>query len=581
MVTFTTDPRIAYARARQQAGMKRAMTLPELPRNPYGGSPIWGNVQRLADAFGSRMLGADAVRLQKEQKTAQNLVLANILRAGGAAPPPGGSYFEQINRRIPESATGMPPPPSVVETQLRRKEIGDDGRADFSPVSAEIAETAGIDPLQLKLLYDKARLEGNVATEKAIEREAQRGMAKAAAEENWPLVEQWGNILDPTAGLERKLKKQTLLEERIYEKTQKLEEIRQRKIDAEAAGDRTLAAALAREARTLERTIEGERRTLERTIEAESRRADRDKEKFLRTDVTRWTPEGLEVRISREAWEIDQALTEDQQKYTNIKPRKPADPIRVELVTPVGDRTTAFVTPEVLAEDMKLPFEEQLYKPLAGASIDRDGNLVFTGAPDIGKVPRQKQTEIGIALAFQQARASALLKNLIETPGLAGLRAKFADVIGGYLGQGNAEAGEILTHWIAGASADELATFKFEGNALIAGLIPELSGEQTGRFSGPERTITEEAQRVFETSSSPKLLEGAFRAALRAYAVHGAKANYLVGRRYRIKDKEWLIPYVKSLFGMGLNEKDVKSILQSIKTAHEVMDTYPDAASTR
>jgi hypothetical protein len=77
------------------------------------------------------------------------------------------------------------------------------------------------------------------------------------------------------------------------------------------------------------------------------------------------------------------------------------------------------------------------------------------------------------------------------------------------------------------------------------------------------------------------LLEGAFRAALRAYAVHGAKANYLVGRRYRIKDKEWLIPYVESLFGMGLNEKDVKSILQSIKTAHEVMDTYPDAASTR
>jgi hypothetical protein len=554
--------------------MKQAMTPYQLPRNPYGGSPIAGNLQRLADALGARWAGGDAVRLQKAQQGAQRQVLASILESGGAAPPPGGSYFEQINRRIPEPATGMPPPPSVVETQLRRKEIDDDGRAAFSPVSAEIAETAGIDPLQLKLRYDKALLAGDVATEKAIEREAKRGRAKAAAEQNWSLVEQWENILDPTAGLERELKKQTLLEERIYKKTQKLEEIRQRQIEAEAAGDRNLATALAKEARNLEKTIA-----------AESRRVERDEEKFLRTDVTRWTPEGLEVRISREAWEIDQALTEDQRKYTNIKPRKPADPIRVELVTPIGTRTRAFVTPEVLAEDMKLPLEEQLYKPLAGARIDSDGNLVFTGAPDIGERTRQKQTEIGIALAFQQARASALLIKLIETPGLAGLRAKFADVVGGYLGQGNAEAGEIITNWIAGASADELATFKFEGNALIAGLIPELSGEQTGRFSGPERTITEEAQRVFETSSSPKLLEGAFRAALRAYAVHGAKANYLVGRRYRIKDKEWLIPYVKSLFGMGLNEKDVKSILQSIKTAHEVMDTYPDAnpnpASTR
>jgi len=262
MVTFTTDPRIAYARARQQAGMKQAMTPYQLPRNPYGGSPIAGNLQRLADALGARWAGAEAVRLQEGQKRARSQVLASILEAGGATPPPGGNYFEQFATDVP--LAGVSPPPGARETQLRRKEIGDDGRAAFSPVSAEIAETAGIDPLQLKLLYDKARLEGNVATEKAIKREAQRGMERAIADKNWPLVEQWGNILDPTAGLERELKRQTLLEERIYEKTQKLEEIRQRQIEAEAAGDRDLVTALAKEARHLEATLAAETRAEER-----------------------------------------------------------------------------------------------------------------------------------------------------------------------------------------------------------------------------------------------------------------------------------------------------------------------------
>ena len=75
--------------------------------------------------------------------------------------------------------------------------------------------------------------------------------------------------------------------------------------------------------------------------------------------------------------------------------------------------------------------------------------------------------------------------------------------------------------------------------------------------------------------TSPALLEGALRSALKSYAVHGAKASYTMGRRYRIEDKEWLVPYVESLFGMGLNEENVKSVLASIKIAHQVMDATP------
>jgi hypothetical protein len=77
--------------------------------------------------------------------------------------------------------------------------------------------------------------------------------------------------------------------------------------------------------------------------------------------------------------------------------------------------------------------------------------------------------------------------------------------------------------------------------------------------------------------TSPALLEGALRSALMSYAVHGAKASYIAGRRYKIRDEEWLVPYVKSLFGMGLHKENVKSVLTSIKLAHQIMDTAPAA----
>jgi len=157
MVTFTTDPRIAYARARQQAGMKRAMTLPELPRNPYGGSPIGINVQRLADALGSRMFGADAARLQEGQQGARSKILAELL--GAETGVPGSEQYERGPMLVPTQdvqATG----------EYRRTPVGGDWqRVDIDDTGATVIDpavlkTAGLSLGEYSIAKRKAKLAG-------------------------------------------------------------------------------------------------------------------------------------------------------------------------------------------------------------------------------------------------------------------------------------------------------------------------------------------------------------------------------------------------------------------------------------
>jgi len=149
MVTFTTDPRIAYARARQQAGMKQAMTPYQLPRNPYGGSPIAGNLQRLADALGARWAGAEAVRLQEGQKRARSKILARLLGAQTGVP---GS--EQYSSPIFFQGEQREGPQRLV--------IDDTGATVLDP---GVLETAGLSPGEYSILERKAKLEGTERSE--------------------------------------------------------------------------------------------------------------------------------------------------------------------------------------------------------------------------------------------------------------------------------------------------------------------------------------------------------------------------------------------------------------------------------
>jgi hypothetical protein len=168
MVSFIADPRIKQAQAQRQALMAQALTPYQLPANPYGASPWAGNLQRLAAALGARWAGQDAAGIQEKQRAARAKIYGSLFQAGQARTPAGGQYFEQVQAPVP----GIAPGPGATQTQIRRVAIGDDGReVPASAVSAETAQIAGIDLAQYKAMRDKARTEGDVATQEAIEKE--------------------------------------------------------------------------------------------------------------------------------------------------------------------------------------------------------------------------------------------------------------------------------------------------------------------------------------------------------------------------------------------------------------------------
>jgi hypothetical protein len=162
MVTFTTDPRIAYARARQQAGMKQAMTPYQLPRNPYGGSPVAGNLQRLASALGARWAGGDAVRLQEGQKTARSQILADFLL--GETGVPGSEQYARGPMLVPSrdvQATGEYKR-TPVGGDWQRLTIDDTGATVIDPTVLKIA---GLSPGEYSIAKQKAKLAGAKTSE--------------------------------------------------------------------------------------------------------------------------------------------------------------------------------------------------------------------------------------------------------------------------------------------------------------------------------------------------------------------------------------------------------------------------------
>ena len=198
MVSFIAHPRIAQSQAQRRDMMAQALTPYQLPRNPYGGSPVAGNLQRLAAALGARWAGQEASGLQAQQQEAQAEVLSGVY---GAALPKSGPFYETTQTPV----SGIAPGPGAVQTQIQR--IADDGSVLPPEISAETARTAGIDPLTVKALIDDARMRGDVATQAEIEKELRAKLGEAGTalalnpdDENlYRLVQQIRMLLDPVA----------------------------------------------------------------------------------------------------------------------------------------------------------------------------------------------------------------------------------------------------------------------------------------------------------------------------------------------------------------------------------------------
>lgn len=212
MVSFIADPRIKRADERRRAMLGQSLTPYKLPANPYGGSPVAGNLQRLAAALGGRWAGQEAASLKKAQLGAQNQILAQLssIQAPGTAPT------------LRMSDTGMPMDDMAMQ-QPRQQQVSRTPYAMDSPsVSAEVLAQAGMQPGAYQLARQKAGAAGRAAYTERQVKELEEGLAEALRSPDpasRALARQYQTLLDPTAvalreAEERDLRKRKELSQR-------------------------------------------------------------------------------------------------------------------------------------------------------------------------------------------------------------------------------------------------------------------------------------------------------------------------------------------------------------------------------
>jgi hypothetical protein len=203
---FTPNRRIDYLRNLSRELMPEEIRAfdPNI-RNHYAqgtGTNLANVLKGLAQTYFAQDPLRKADRLEAEQRAARGEIWGSLSQARRPRP---GPYYETIP--APPAAavrtTGGPARPPRGPT-IRR--LLDDGRAvSVDPVSAETAQAAGIDFARYKAMHDKARMEGDVATQEAIEGAAEKGFSEAIRSKNWPLAKQWQAIVAPEKAFERRV----------------------------------------------------------------------------------------------------------------------------------------------------------------------------------------------------------------------------------------------------------------------------------------------------------------------------------------------------------------------------------------
>ena len=171
MVSFIADPRIKQSQNMRRTLLGQALTPYKLPANPYGGSPIGGNLQRLATAFAARQAGEEAASLKKTQRDAQNQIMAQILQL---RTPPSGST---LSIQEAEDIQGIGDEARFIPARVSRRPYS----MEMPPISAELLETAGLSPAGYELAALKSRTAGRTAYTARQEAEIDRTLGSITA----------------------------------------------------------------------------------------------------------------------------------------------------------------------------------------------------------------------------------------------------------------------------------------------------------------------------------------------------------------------------------------------------------------
>ena len=161
--------------------------------------------------------------------------------------------------------------------------------------------------------------------------------------------------------------------------------------------------------------------------------------------------------------------------------------------------------------------------------------------------------------------------------GATGLRGVAMEKIGGPLGQLNPILERGFSQAIGGVTAEEAANYRNRLRLAVISLIPEYTGEESGRITEAERQLASEASRLLSPAASEIQIRSALRNVLELKLTEQMRSWISAGfaPRHDLTTKEGVNDLGDILFNAGFKEKDViASLTRLTNIQKEMQRTY-------
>lgn len=216
-----------------------------------------------------------------------------------------------------------------------------------------------------------------------------------------------------------------------------------------------------------------------------------------------------------------------------------------------------------------------------------EGSYIFTGEAQgqledvAGAVGKGEAGKAGAAAregVGDLVQATSLLRQLERVgPGAVGVRGKLSEEVGGVLMQLDdvlgGETGRMIGEKIAGgASSEEVTAFRQAARAFVAGSVPDLTGEESGRITERELEITREATRIDVLTGSYDQVKAAIEQAIVLRIARLERQALIAGiePEFDLSTDEGFLGQANKLERMGLSDPqrvlDTIDIMQQQRT---------------
>ena len=220
--------------------------------------------------------------------------------------------------------------------------------------------------------------------------------------------------------------------------------------------------------------------------------------------------------------------------------------------------------------DLNKPIEEIMSEAVDFSSVGGKGQTIYTG--DIPEDIMEAAKSEAIKSRSNISTGFDLLTDLERLgPGGTGLRAWFAENVGGVIGQvpvvgGKAEIA--FDKLFTGSDPSELKKFRTTAQQYIAQSITRMTGEESGRYTEAEQKITRDALALVNASKSPLQVYGAIVSVIEAEFLAADRNEILANSdnpnwkpKFDLSIKEDYNKLGNMLLGYGLLPQDAEHIL--------------------